>query len=102
MYLSAYVETGGALVTALPDEAIIDYNGRKYIFIAGKEVPGQGKSNDGSQNFTMLEIQTSNRELGFTEVSVPDSLGQSPVVIKGAYALLSKMKNSEEEGGHAH
>jgi cobalt-zinc-cadmium efflux system membrane fusion protein len=101
MYLSAYVETGGALVTALPDEAIIDYNGKKYIFIADEEERRQGKASDGSQNFTMLEIQTSNRELGFTEVKVPDSVSQTNVVVKGAYALLSKMKNSEEEG-HAH
>ena len=33
MYLSAYVETGGALVPALPDESIVDYNGKKYIFV---------------------------------------------------------------------
>src|SRR5918993_1960872 len=97
MYLSAYVETGGALVTALPDEAIIDYNGKKYIFIADEEERRQGKASDGSQNFTMLEIQTSNRELGFTEVKVRDSVSQTSVVVKGAYSLLSKMKNSEEE-----
>ena len=102
MYLSAYVETGGALVTALPDEAIIDYNSKKYIFIADEAERRQGEASDGSRNFTMLEIQTSNRELGFTEVKVPDSLSHTPVVVKGAYALLSKMKNSEEEGGHAH
>jgi membrane fusion protein, heavy metal efflux system len=102
MYLSAYVETGGALVPALPDEAIVDYNGKKYIFIVSEGKHEEGKSKESGQHFTMLEIQTSNRELGFTEVNVPDSLSQAEVVVKGAYALLSKMKNSEEEGGHAH
>ena len=101
MYLSAYVETGGALVPALPDEAIVDYNGKKYIFIVS-EKHGEDKAKESGQHFMMLEIQTSNRELGFTEVNVPDSLSQAEVVVKGAYALLSKMKNSEEEGGHAH
>jgi len=102
MYLSAYVETGGALVPALPDDAIVDYNGKKYIFIVSEGKHEEGESKESAQHFMMLEIQTSNRELGFTEVNVPDSLSQAEVVVKGAYALLSKMKNSEEEGGHAH
>ncbi len=102
MYLSAYVETGGALVPALPDESIVDYNGKKYIFVLSKEKHGEVKPEESGQQFTMLEIQTSNRELGFTEVNVPDSLSEAEVVVKGAYALLSKMKNSEEEGGHVH
>jgi cobalt-zinc-cadmium efflux system membrane fusion protein len=110
MYLSALVETGGALVPALPNEAIIDYQGREYIFIASNK-PQRNVINDrndlqendspkGAQYFTMLEIQTSNSELGFTEVTVPDSLAAVGVVVKGAYALLSKMKNTEEEGEH--
>jgi len=51
----------------------------------------------------MIEVQIRNSELGYTEVIVPEAFkADSQVVIKGAYALLSKMKNSEEEGGHAH
>ena len=102
MYLSAYVETGGAQVPALPDESIVDYNGKKYIFIVSEEEHEEGKPQESAQHFTMLEIQTSNRELGFTEVNVADSIRQAEVVVKGAYSLLSKMKNSEEEGGHHH
>ena len=102
MYLSAYVETGGAQVPALPDESIIDYNGKKYIFIVSEEEHEEGKPQESGQHFTMVEIQTLNRELGFTEVNVADSIRQAEVVIKGAYSLLSKMKNSEEEGGHGH
>ena len=102
MYLSAYVETGGALVPALPDESIIDYNGKKYIFMVSEEEHEEGKPQESGQHFAMVEIQTLNRELGFTEIDVPDSLSQAEVVVKGAYSLLSKMKNSEEEGGHHH
>ena len=102
MYLSAHVETSGALVPALPDEAIVDYNGKKYIFIVSGEKNDKGKPQESRQHFTMLEIQTSNRELGFTEVNVPDSIGQAEVVVKGAYSLLSKMKNSEDGGEPGH
>ncbi|MEO5602018.1 MAG: efflux RND transporter periplasmic adaptor subunit [Cyclobacteriaceae bacterium] len=110
MYLSALVETGGALVPALPNEAIIDYQGMKFIFVAHKEkaetykpqendTPSDKQSvTEETQHFTMLEVQTSHSEFGFTEIVVPDSLFQYQVVIKGAYSILSKMKNSEEGG----
>ena len=98
MYLSALVETGGALVPALPNEAIVDYQGKKYIFVVSER--GQKIGSEENLYFNMLEIQILDSESGFTEVAVPDSVLQSQVVIKGAYSLLSKMKNSEE--GEAH
>lgn len=109
MYLTALVETGGASVPALPDEAVISYQGKKYIFIVTEEEEQVEKKNtngkqahEDGQHFKMVEIQTSNSELGYTEVIVPDSLSDSQIVTNGAYSILSKMKNSEEEGGHAH
>jgi cobalt-zinc-cadmium efflux system membrane fusion protein len=110
MYLSALVETGGALVPALPNEAVISYQGKQYIFVASEEIHRKEQQHENtteqahedSQHFSMVEIETSNSELGYTEVTVPDSLANSQIVIKGAYSILSKMKNSEEEGGHAH
>jgi cobalt-zinc-cadmium efflux system membrane fusion protein len=109
MYLKANVETGGALVPALPDEAIIDFQGKKYIFIpVADEVHTEKEGNEAKheteegQHFAMVEIQIGNSELGYTEVTVPDTLNeQSEVVVTGAYSILSKIKNSEEEG-HAH
>jgi membrane fusion protein, heavy metal efflux system len=44
----------------------------------------------------MIEINNVNTELGYTEISMADSLSAYQVVVKGAYAILSKMKNSEE------
>jgi cobalt-zinc-cadmium efflux system membrane fusion protein len=110
MYLKANVETGGAKVPALPNEAVIDYQGKKYIFIpvegeAHEHPPEEkhAKEEEEGTHFSMVEIQTGNSELGFTEVILPDTLNQSiDVVVKGAYSILSKIKNSEEEGGHAH
>lgn len=118
MYLKAMVETGGAEVPALPDEAIIDFEGKKYIFIVSAEEEQADHKDEGNEkadkeetteeheegtHFSMVEVLIGNRELGYTEVIVPQGFQEdSQVVIKGAYALLSKMKNSEEEGGHAH
>lgn len=115
MYLKAIVETGGTSVTALPNEAIIDFQGKKYVFIKTEEGHGDDEGNqtkEGSkggsehkeegQHFMMQEIVVGNSELGYTEVTLPEGWNnENKVVVKGAYAILSKMKNSEEEG-HAH
>lgn len=111
MYLKANVETGGNVVTALPDDAIVDYQGKKYIFVPTKKEQHE-KSSDAEkttaqpeegQHFSMIEIQTNYQELGYTEIYLPEGVEENaPVVIKGAYAILSKIKNNEEEGGHAH
>jgi cobalt-zinc-cadmium efflux system membrane fusion protein len=109
MYLSALVETGGALVPALPGEAIIDYQGSKFIFVSTGEHHDEvheqpddnGTSEEPHQAFHMVEITTGISELGYTEVSLPDSLADAAIVVKGAYSLLSTMKNTEE-GGHHH
>ncbi len=94
MYLKAMVETGGVQVTALPDEAVIDYQGKKYIFVTTEEP----KHKD-VYHFAIVEVEAGLSELGYTEITPPKDfdLSKSNVVIKGAYALLSKMKNTEEE-----
>jgi cobalt-zinc-cadmium efflux system membrane fusion protein len=108
MYLNALVETSGNLVRALPADAIVDYQGRKYIFIAATEdehADSAASHSEGeAMHFQMVEVALGNTELGYTEIKLPGSLNvaDAEVVIKGAYAMLSKMKNSEEEGGHAH
>lgn len=108
MYLNAAVETGGAQVPALPDQAIIDFQGKKYIFVRTEETPEpvekqedeKSKEDQSAYHFTMVEIQIGNSELGYTEVILPESLKGSQIVIEGGYSLLSKMKNSEDEGHH--
>lgn len=108
MYLKAVVETGGLEVTALPDKAIIDYQGKKYIFYQLTEQPHAAlKDEDKEQHeaeyhFTMFEVQTGNSEMGYTEVMLPSDFvtETAQIAVKNAYAILSKMMNSEEEGGH--
>ena len=106
MYLQAVVETERIEVLALPDKAIIDYQGKKYIFyqLAGQphaamkdEDPKEHKE---EYHFTMLEVQIGNSELGYTEVVFPADfpMETAQIVVKNAYAILSKMKNTEEEG----
>jgi cobalt-zinc-cadmium efflux system membrane fusion protein len=96
MYLSALVEAGSPVVHALPDQAIVDYQGKKYIFVAG-ESKSQKADSLSNQSYAMIEVETGNSELGYTEIKNSRELPKSGIVVKGAYELLSKMKNKEEE-----
>ena len=94
MYLKAYVESGTNEVEALPDRAIVEFEGKKYVFVAQAK---QGKMHE----FKMIEVKTGVAENGYTQVSATGSLSGAKVVVNGAYDLLSKVKNTEEEGeGH--
>jgi cobalt-zinc-cadmium efflux system membrane fusion protein len=92
MYLKAYVENGSNKVKALPEQAIVEFEGKKYIFV-------QQSKSDAAHVFKMTAVQTGVTENGYVAVSSTDQDGN--IVINGAYDLLSKVKNAEEEG-HEH
>lgn len=97
MYLKAYVESGSNKVTALPEQAIVEFEGKKYVFIQLSE---GDKAKKRLYEFQMMEVQTGITENGYSQVSIADR--DRNIVIKGAYDLLSKVKNAEEGEGHAH
>jgi cobalt-zinc-cadmium efflux system membrane fusion protein len=97
MYLKAYVEAGTQNVAALPDKAIVNFEGSDYIFVS---IPSDEK---GTHHFKMVQVVKGVSELNYTEVQLPkDISAESSIVINGAYDMLSKMKNSEEDEGHSH
>jgi membrane fusion protein, heavy metal efflux system len=96
MYLNALVETGGASVPALPELSVIDYLGKKYVFVQATDTTGVGPE---ERVFEMTEVEVGNTEFGFTEIKSPNALGS--VVVNGGYALLSKLKNKDEDD-HGH
>lgn len=74
------------LATVLPDEAIVRFEGKEYIFIEKDK-----------QKYEMTAIETGLHHEGFTEIKSSTALKEnSYVVIKGAYYLLMKLKNTEE------
>ena len=86
MYMNAEIELSNTQVYALPEEAIVRYENAQYIFI-------QEKGN----NLTMQEVKTGNTESGFTEIISGESLTEKNIAVKGAFTILMKMKNTEEE-----
>lgn len=96
MYLQALVESGSQKVAALPEKAIVEFEGSKYIFIEGKEKDKE------LRHFEMIEIIAGVTELGFTQVSAINNmdLSKEKIVLNGSYDLLSEIKNSEEGEEH--
>jgi cobalt-zinc-cadmium efflux system membrane fusion protein len=100
-YLQAVAETGGVVVTALPETAVIGYQGGKFIFTPVMARSEQAKNEEiraPETLFRMVEIEVGPTESGYTEVILPDNFDRSSdIVVQGGYAILSKMKNSEED-----
>lgn len=106
LFLKGIIETGVATTTALPDKAIVQSAGKSYIFIASEETKEETKPADGKKGeptekhipFKRIEVTTGVSENGYTEVILPEGFDRKiKVVINGAYDLLSKMNNVEEE-----
>ncbi len=110
-FLSGFIETAAADVPTLPISAVVDFEGKKYIFIikeANTPVQHEHKAEESESEkkrlgdeivFEMLEITTGSADGGFVEIVLPSDMdaGKIKVVLNGAYDLLSKMKNSAEE-----
>jgi len=93
MYINADILTTDNEVEALPDDAIVSFDDKSYIFISkGKRQENKKEIND----FLMVEVKKGRSGNGFTEVILPESFDKinSKIVIKGTYNLLSAMKNA--------
>lgn len=83
-FVNAEVELNNAKVNTIQEEAVVKWQNKDYVFV---------KTGDG--NFKMIPVITGTSTKGFIEIT--NSLGNQPIVIKNAYTLLMKLKNSGEE-----
>jgi cobalt-zinc-cadmium efflux system membrane fusion protein len=105
-YVKAFIETGKNETPALPENAVVNFEGKKYVFVmsgtATEKRKEAGEKGDGEPTkvyrFRMTEVTTGVNEGGYIAVEFPAKVpANSQIVTKGAYDLLSKLKNSEEE-----
>ncbi len=82
-FVNAEIELNNAKVRCVPDEALVKWEGKEYIFV---------EENKGF--YRMTPVQTGSSNEGFTELK--SQLPSKNIVIKGAYTLLMKLKNNEE------
>jgi cobalt-zinc-cadmium efflux system membrane fusion protein len=103
MYVAAKVETDSNEVWAVPEESIVRFGGKHYVFAYAGE---KSENDETVHDFEMLEVIKGYTEDGYTQISLADTaedLSNIQLVTKGAFTLLAKAKNTEEEGGgHGH
>lgn len=102
MFINAIMEVGATSTSALPEPAIVQAGGKNYIFAVeqknSKDTENSPTGKDKHISFRRFEVGTGASENGYTAVILPDKFDlKSKIVLKGAYDLLSKMNNSEEE-----
>ncbi|TPE46199.1 efflux RND transporter periplasmic adaptor subunit [Pontibacter mangrovi] len=116
MYVEARIYTGKQEVQALPEEAIVEDEGKSYIFIRTQEEHGHeaevahadeqleehGEVETGhGTSFRRVQVATGESEQGFVQLTQFPELPEGvQIVTKGAYYLFAEMKKGE--GGHHH
>ncbi|WP_424963907.1 efflux RND transporter periplasmic adaptor subunit [Ekhidna sp.] len=94
MYINGRIHTTSHKVTALPEDAIIEEEGKPYIFMA------EAHEEDGETEwkFTPIEIRTGITDDGWIEVKLLEELPEgAEVAWNNAYYLISEMKKGELE-----
>ena len=93
MYVSALINVGNQNVQAVLADAVVDAEGRKYIFLLSKE-----EKEEASFQFQKVEVSTGVTELGYVEITPLEELPENATIItKGAFYVMSKMSGGEEE-----
>jgi cobalt-zinc-cadmium efflux system membrane fusion protein len=102
MFVNANIEVDILEQYAVPEEAIVRFEGKQYLFMF------KGNRKEGNQtmsDFEMLEVLKGNEEENYVAVSLVDKslkMEDLNIVLKDAFTLLAKAKNSEDAGGHGH
>lgn len=88
MYMNADVVTASDEQFAVPEDAVVRYGNKQYLFTAGNGL-----------NFEMKEVITGPIQDGkIAIVNAPGmDLHKQPIVTRNAYALLMKLKNTNDE-----
>ena len=93
MNITALISIGESTLPAVPNEAIVSFMGKDYVF-------AQIKNSEGSNDiiFERLPVLKGATDVGFTEINFfKDVPADSKIVIKGAFFVMAKMTNVEED-----
>ena len=103
MFVNANIEVGMTEMYAVPEEAVVRYQGNHYVFQA---LGTRAEGSESMLDFEMLEVEKGNAEDGFVAIELKDksqAIDSIDLVLRDSFTLLAKAKNSEEEGGgHGH
>ncbi|WP_139422745.1 efflux RND transporter periplasmic adaptor subunit [Chryseobacterium mulctrae] len=86
MYMNAEVETETSFSNAVPEESVVDFEGKSYVFVEVKK-----------QTYKMVPVITNESENGFIQILNFQDFKGKKIVTKNAYTLLMKLKNTSED-----
>lgn len=86
MYMNADIEINNNKTYAAPEEALVSFEGKNYLFIT-----------TGKNQFTMTEAEAGEKENYWIEIRNPALFQDKQIVIHNAYTLLMGIKNKQEE-----
>jgi len=95
MIVNATIEVNNSIAECVPDEAVVNFEDKDYIFVFSKD---DVENNKKITLFKIVEIKKGVSANGYTEISfvTNSNYATSKIVIKGAYNLLSALKNGGE------
>ena len=85
MYMNADITTDGIHAKVLPEQAVVSYEGKDYVFL-----------DQGNKQYKLLEVKVLKRSSTWVQIDY-QAHAQQTFVVKGAYDLLMMAKNSEAE-----
>jgi membrane fusion protein, heavy metal efflux system len=85
MYMNGEIEINRNNANTLPEDAVVSFEGKDFVFV---EV--------GKNKFKMEEVKAGLVQSGYVQINDFGAFLDKKIVTKGAYALLMKMKNTEE------
>jgi cobalt-zinc-cadmium efflux system membrane fusion protein len=85
-YINALIQINNNNAFVLNNDAIVDYEGKKFVFI----------QNENKNTFSMQEVQLGTITDKVSEILNYDLLQNKSIVIGDAYTLLMVLKNKEE------
>jgi cobalt-zinc-cadmium efflux system membrane fusion protein len=95
MYVNAIIQTSVNKVNALPEDAVVSFDDKSYVFAYYRDKTENGFP---FTEYKMIEVSKGGNYNGFTEIILPEGFKTDSVkvVVKGAYNLLAAKKNAGE------
>lgn len=105
MSITGMVSLDDVLSTAVPNDAIVNADGKYYIFLVKEREEEAHDHNHGSEKgtqFVRMEVVKGATQLGYTAITPVSEIPHGAhIVVKGAFFVNAKMDDSGEHA-HAH
>ncbi len=115
MNITGAVSLSSIKTPAVPTEAIVEADGKFYIFVKTNQAASEHHHEEGAEhteekgaehqhektvNFEKVEIVKGTSNMGYTAITpVKEIHANTPIVVKGAFFINAKLSNT---GGHQH